>query len=99
MARGETNENSVFSHPSLFSADVSRSEKGEEGSFAYGKGDTFPPEDGMGGGRGKKYFVKKCGFLLFYSRNSSNFHKNFRSNGIFFSQEEKGQKIIIPLNT
>lgn len=53
----------------------------------------------MGGGRDKKYFVKKYGFLLFYSRNSSNFHKNFRSNGIFLSQEEKGQKIIIPLNT
>ena len=49
--------------------------------------------------RHKKYFVKKYGFLLFYSRNSSNFHKNFRSNEISLSQEEKRQKIIIPLNT
>lgn len=54
---------------------------------------------GWWGRKGAKYFVKKYGFLLFYSRNSSNFHKNFRSNGIFLSQEEKGQKIIIPLNT
>lgn len=99
MARGVTNENSVFP-PSLSSTDVSRSEKGKKGALRVEKARSFAPEGGMvGEKKTQKYFVKKYGFLLFYSRNSSNFHKNFRSNEISPSLEEKRQKIIIPLNT
>ena len=63
MARGVTNENSVFSPPSLFSAfsaDVSRSEKGKKGALRAEKARSFAPEGGMvGEKKAQKIFCKK----------------------------------------
>ena len=66
MARGVTNENSVFSPPpSLFSADVSRSEKGKKGALRAEKARSFAPEGGMVGEKKvQKIFCKKIRIFI-----------------------------------